>query len=311
MPKCEELLSQVNSLKELALSVQDDNLIQAQREAALASVSELYHDWYRESLACFGSAGDDDGKLKFEAEYEGSFFFPKILTFLTDGLKISPLYNPAAPNPLIPKWTYRVTNSFVEPLTKQSNYLASLASQPSNTQRGSSIGWDATICRILSAFIDMAENAKSNQEKKFSYEYLALFLIGGIEGLRVIGQDVRGSAEEVDLWVANQSSEQFLQKHLGDPFIVECKNWEVPLGAKELRNIRSVMDDKKVRFVLVLAKSGVTGSDTKDALAVIYRAFREDKIIVVLDHADLLRCATGVHPLELIQEKVYELFKKS
>ena len=46
-------------------------------------------------------------------------------------------------------------------------------------------------------------------------------------------------------------------------------------------------------------------------MGIIHRAFRDGKVLVVLDHDDLLRCAEGVHPAALIQEKVYELFKSA
>jgi hypothetical protein len=255
--------------------------------------------------------GDTDGKLRFESEYEGSFFTHKILAFLTQGLQISPLYKAEEPSSLVPKWLCPATESFVKPLTKQCNYLSALQSHCAKDTPSVTTEWNHVISRIFHAFLDKAENVKSNQEKKFAYEYLAFFLIGAIEGLRVVGHDERGCAEEIDLWVANQSKDAFVQKHFGDPFIVECKNWESPLGAKELRSIRSLMDHKNVRFELLLAKNGVTGSEDRDALSIIHRAFREGKIIVVLDHGDLLRCAKGMHPRLLIEEKVYDLFKRA
>jgi hypothetical protein len=118
---------------------------------------------------------------------------------------------------------------FKTPLLKQCNILANLQSVPLSGEEGRA--WNATICRIFKAFIEKAVSARTNNEKKLTYEYLAIFLIGAIEGFTVIGHDERGPAEEVDLWVANESTSNFWQR-IGNPFIVECKNWGEPVGVQ-------------------------------------------------------------------------------
>ena len=311
MATTDELVAQADCLKQAALTVQDESRTPEERKALLEDLSARYHNWYRQCLAHLESAHDADARQKFEREYEGSFFAQKILAFLTDGLLVSPLFDPEKPNPIVPKWTYPVLDAFQKPIIKQCNYLAAAASRLSGPESSTSEGWNRTICRILDAFIDKADNAKTNQEKKLSYEYLALFLIGAIEGLKVIGHDSRGSAEEVDLWVANHSTEPFLQKHLGDPFMVECKNWESPVGRKGTPSsqVRNGRQEDAIRGRPV--RTGVTGKDNRDAREVIHRAFRDGKIIVVLDRDDLLRCSGGVCPSQILEEKVYELFKRA
>lgn len=276
MSVSDELLAEVDPLKEIASRVQDETQTPESRQDVLNQLNQRYHDWYRRGLSFLTSVGDIDVKQKFEQEYEGGLFSQKILSFLTDGLRVSPFYKPEQENPFFPKFAYKVQDTFHQPLVKQSNYIAVAAR---STIKADSVGegWNSTVRRIFQAFIDKAEVAKTNQEKKFAYEYLAIFIIGSIEGLNILGHDERGSADEIDLWVANQSSVPFFQKHLGDPFIVECKNWGEAVSAKEIRSIRSIMDDKHIRFALVLARNGVTGADAKDAQEIIRRAFLEEK----------------------------------
>ncbi len=183
-------------------------------------------------------------------------------------------------------------------------------SSVSSSDTGDGEAWNATICRIFTAFIEKAEDAKTNNQKKLTYEYLALFLIGAVEGLTVIGHDQRGPSEEVDVWVANESGSSFWQR-VGNPFLVECKNWNKPVTASEVRNLSAVMRNKNVRFAILMSRNGVTGDEERDALGEIKNAFRDERHILVLDHADLLEMANGLHPEKKIKGKLYELFMSS
>jgi len=193
-------------------------------------------------------------------------------------------------------------------LLKQCNILANLQSVPVSGEEGRA--WNTTICRIFKAFLEKADSASSNNEKKLTYEYLAIFLIGAIEGFTVIGHDERGPAEEVDLWVANESTSNFWQR-IGNPFIVECKNWGKPVGVQEIRNLNTVMDNKNIQFAILLSKNGITGDVGREATSEISNAFKKGRYIMVLDQADLLEIANGVHPEEKIQAKYYALHKRA
>lgn len=209
------------------------------------------------------------------------------------------------------RWTYPFASCFKEPLFKQRSAISVLKSAPStNLVDEEKDAWNSTICRIFTAFIEKAEDASTNNEKKLTYEYLAMFLIGAIEGFTVIGHDERGTSEEIDLWVANESKRAFWER-VGNPFIVECKNWNKPVGVQEVRSLSAIMGNKNVQFAILMSKNGVTGERGREAVGEIYKAFKDGRYIVVLSQADLLEIADGLHPEEKIKAKHYELFMES
>lgn len=262
-----ELLAKSKEFFKIAEKIQDETLALDERKSALTTLGEQYHVWFRSALDLFDASSQEGEKLKFETEYEGSFLSSKILKFLTSALDVSPFYDPE--KPILSKWTYPYKRCFQEPLFKQCNLLSRLEIDSITVNAHE---WNPTICRILKVFIDKAENAKTNHEKKLTYEYLAIFLIGAVEGLSVIGHDQRGASEEIDLWIANDAQDAFWRRHAGDPFIVECKNWESSVGVQEIRNLKSIMDSKNIRFALLLSKSGVTGDNYRDAKSLIRNA---------------------------------------
>lgn len=310
MKNARQLIQESEGLIELAGYVQDETQSLQDRQAKLKELSDLYHAWYHNGIALFDVCRQPEERIKFEKEYEGSFWTNKIIKFLTSGLEHNPLYIPN--HPLVNKYTYPYVGCFKEPLHKQCNSLARLeiiaARSPLNPDEDAS--WNATIRRVFSIFLEIAEKAETNHAKKLSYEYLAIFLMGAIEGLKIIGHDERGASEEVDVWIANEAEEAFWQQ-MGGIFIVECKHWGKPVGAEEIRDLRTVMNDKNVQLAILLSRNGVTGDKWHDAVDSIRKAHKEGKNIIVLDQNDLQAIAGGIHPAKQIQRKFYELVMKS
>lgn len=307
MNNSRDLINRSKRLLAIAETIQDETKTLEECQKQLDELSELYHEWYRSGLALFDAHKQPASRQKFEQEYEGSFWNAKIIKFLTLGLQINSLYDPKTA--VINKWTYPFTRCFKEPLLKQCNILANLenSSVLSIQGRNESDLWNVIIRRIFTVFIEKAEFAKTNHEKKLTYEYLAVFLIGAVNGLTVIGHDKRGASEEIDLWVSNASDDSFWQRHVGDPFIVECKNWMDPVGVTEIRKLLSIMEDKKVQFALLLAKNGVTGTKYQDAIRLMQNAVKDRRYIIVLNYDDLLEIASKLHPSDKIKKKFYSL----
>ena len=107
--------------------------------------------------------------------------------------------------------------------------------------------------------------------------------------------------------VKNESSDTFWQR-FETPFLVECKNWSKPVGAREIRDFDGKM--REIRFRILISVNGITGKKERDdAKGVIRDARKEGRIIVVLDKNDLEDIAKGMHPAEKINAKYYEVFK--
>jgi hypothetical protein len=150
-------------------------------------------------------------------------------------------------------------------------------------------------------------SAKTNDEKKKNLEALGAMLIEMIEGLKVMGKDVRTETEEIDLMVINESEHRFWRR-LSNPFLVECKNWSKPVGASEIRSFDG--KKKNIRFRIMIAINGITGKgEREDARGVIRDLCNEGRHIVVLDKKDLEDIAKGTHPTDKISAKYYELYE--
>jgi hypothetical protein len=71
------------------------------------------------------------------------------------------------------------------------------------------------------------------------------------------------------------------------------------------------MDNKNIQFAILLSKNGITGEVGREATSEISNTFKKGRYIRVLDQADLLEIANGVHPEEKIQAKYYTLHKRA
>jgi hypothetical protein len=175
-------------------------------------------------------------------------------------------------------------------------------------QERAQVQWTEQLRQVFARFLHRVRQAQTNDEKKKSLEYLAEFLFETIKGLKVVDRDLRTSAEEIDRLVRNESDEPFW-RNLGNPFLVECKNWGVPVGAKEIRDLKGKMDSRGIKTGFLLAKSGVSGNDYRDARLAIREALTNGRYIVVLDDSDLQEIADGTPPSEKLRDKYEDLFR--
>ncbi len=124
--------------------------------------------------------------------------------------------------------------------------------------------------------------------------YLFLLIPGWVPSRNIIDEDW---AFETDIVVSNLSQASNLSAELlGRHFLVECKNWAERVGVKDVGYFLYRMRLTHAKFGVILAKSGITGSEADEnaARSLIRRAFHEDgNICVVLNRDDLDTLATG------------------
>ena len=307
MSAWEDLLTECQRLEDKASKIQDGETIGLSPEE-IKKLSDEYLTRFGKCLAVL----PEDIKNKFRAEYEGTYWTAKIKRFFEAATETNMFYNPQAPN-VLSYWLYSYKQNFYPAIQSQRQLLIE-ASQRKQQMNSSEVeneeAWNETVRRIFKVFIEKANKASTANEKKLTYEYLALFLIGSIDGLTVIGHDERGVSEEIDLWVSNSSSNIFWQK-MPAAFFVECKNWGIPVGVPELRTLRAIMDDKNLSLAILLTRNGVTGNRNRDAGDIVRNAFRDNKYILVLTEADLLEIANGMPPTEKIKQKYFDLYVRS
>jgi hypothetical protein len=175
-------------------------------------------------------------------------------------------------------------------------------------QKKSQSQWSGQLHQIYDSFLSKVRTAQTNDEKKHSLEYLAEFIFGTIDGLNVIDKDLRTSAEEIDRLIRNESNEPFW-RNLGNPIFIECKNWEEPVSAATIRDIKGKMESRNVKTTFLFAKNGITGNKYKDARLEVRQALGKGIYLIVLSLDDLERIAQEKSPLEKLREAYETLYR--
>jgi hypothetical protein len=307
MTDWEQLIAEGQSLDERASKVQDGESIGLPKEA-IDKLTRDYHSWYARCLTLLS----EDLKVRFRAEFDGTWYSFKIKRFLEAPTQPNMIYHAGdeKTKAVLAPWTYTYTQNFHPCVLSQMQILIEASERQEQAVSKDEGSWSATIRRAFREFIKKANEAETNHAKKLSYEYLGIFLITAIDGLTVIGHDTRGASEEIDLWVSNDSNDSFWRS-IRSPFIVECKNWGEPVGVQEVRNLSSIMESKNIGFAILMARNGITGDRSHDAVATIRDDFRKGRYIVVLDQSDLEEIANGLHPTKKTRQKYHDLFMKS
>src|SRR5713101_2687847 len=302
-----QLIAEGQTLDERASKVQDGESVGLPKEA-IDKLTRNYHSWYARCLTLL----PEDLKVRFRAEFDGTWYSFKIKRFLEAPTQPNMIYHAGdeKTKEVFAPWTYTYAQNFHPCVLSQMQILIEASERQELAVTNDEGSWSATIRRVFREFIKKANEAETNHAKKLSYEYLGIFLITAIDGLAVIGHDTRGASEEIDLWVSNDSNDSFWRS-IRSPFIVECKNWGEPVGVQEVRNLSSIMESKNIGFAILMARNGITGDRSHDAVATIRDDFRKGRYIVVLDQSDLEEIANSLHPTKKIRQKYHDLFMKS
>jgi len=155
-----------------------------------------------------------------------------------------------------------------------------------------SLAYFSTLLRCVDA-TDKVAAAKGIALEDLA-SYLFLLIPGWVPSRNVMDEEW---AFETDIVVSNLSRASNLSAELlGRHFLVECKNWNDPVGVKDVGYFLYRMRLTHAKFGVILAKNGVTGIETDEraARSLIRRAFHEDgNICVVLNRNDLATLAAG------------------
>jgi hypothetical protein len=149
--------------------------------------------------------------------------------------------------------------------------------------------------------------AKTNNDKKNSLERLAVEVFEIHSFLRCKFKNLRTASSEIDLvceYLGNISS-NFLDEY-GRYFLVECKNWAKPAGAKEIRDFLGKLRKTRTRLGIFFSKSGITGAAKgTDALRELHSAYDQDGTsIIILANSDLRSVTKLSDVLDLIDGKL-------
>jgi hypothetical protein len=145
--------------------------------------------------------------------------------------------------------------------------------------------------------------AQTPVHKGKSFESITESFIKMVPELEIVGRNVRIESEELDLVVKNENKRLFWQR-LGSPIIVECKNWSVPVDAKEIRDLVQKMREVKTAFLI--AAKGITAKN--GAYDEILEARKNSKIILTFDMQDIKDVAMGTNVESIVADRFYSLW---
>jgi len=117
----------------------------------------------------------------------------------------------------------------------------------------------------------------------------------------------RTSALDIHLWFKPGDDPQL--KKLGEEIIVECKNWQNPVGKPEINDLAGDMVSRKCKTGILVSREGITGHSLKDAEGqrVIWFHSENNLIILVITLKDLESIGKGKNLVDLLKDKYSEL----
>ena len=245
--------------------------------AVLEGLSDSYHNWYRISLELFEARNQAVERQKFEEEYSDSFWSPKIISFLTEGLQANPLYDPD--NPLLGKWSYPFVNCFKEPLIKQCNALSRLSSALSATSSGS----------------DFSSNTQSRARKvhikgyELEREVATIYRALGAQ----VEHNVSLAGNQIDILIAEQTSSGSTVRSA-----IECKAYTRPVGIDIISSFSAISRLLKDRALIDRAILVSTNGFTAQA-----RSAAKEHSVDLLELGDLQQRVRG-HAEEVKQAEI-------
>jgi hypothetical protein len=159
----------------------------------------------------------------------------------------------------------------------------------------------------LSDLLAAVAAASTNDEKKVSLENLAAEAFALHPSIRCKYRNVRTKSSELDIVCELLPGTPFeFLRESGRYFIVECKNWAKPAGAKEIRDFLGKLRKCRIRVGVYFSRNGITGQEHgTDALREIHSAFdTEGTYVLVLTGQEIETLARLEAVVDLLEDKM-------
>jgi hypothetical protein len=156
-------------------------------------------------------------------------------------------------------------------------------------QRGASnVPVNRPFLRLL---ISMLPDGDDNLKKK-SLEFLASYLAATLPGVR-ISPNVKAHPQgatfehEIDLVVIQYgSTPTYLLEALGRHFLIECKNWDKPVGVRDLNHFVAKMRFSRCKCGIIFSREGLSGDAVPQGLGFAritqLRWYQQDDCVVIV-----------------------------
>jgi hypothetical protein len=159
--------------------------------------------------------------------------------------------------------------------------------------------------QLVSLAKDADEDAKGP-----ALERLAIYLVSQIDGLRIIGRDVRTETSEWDVLCRFAVAGHPLQGVFGTYVVAECKNLTGPCTSHAVRNFAYKILSVRASGGILIALGGITGQEDQERYAwgEVKRAFRQHGItIVVITQKDMEIAKTKKQLVDLILRRAEDI----
>lgn len=163
--------------------------------------------------------------------------------------------------------------------------------------------------KIKQFFAD-ADAAAKKADKGKCLEDLACHLFESVPGFSISARNKKNAydTQEIDIALWNDQHPKGF-KALNFLILVECKNWDKPVGSMEVNWFITKIRDRALDFGILIAANGITGSevDKKNAHDVASKALKDGIRLVVITRAEIEDLQNAGQLVALIKQKLLEL----
>ncbi len=141
-------------------------------------------------------------------------------------------------------------------------------------------------------------------------EDLVMALFNAYSSYFEVREHVHSRTSSLDLHLWFKSGDDPLLKGFGGEIIVECKNWQQPVGKPEINDLAGDMVSRKCKTGILVSRKGITGKAFSDANGqrLIWFHSENSLIILVLTLTDMKSIIEeGKNLIDLLKERYVEL----
>jgi hypothetical protein len=164
--------------------------------------------------------------------------------------------------------------------------------------------------RAILEFLARGDAAATRNEKGKALEDLICYLFEKIPGLSLTERNVKNTyeSEEIDVAFFNDQHTTGL-KFLSQILIVECKNWNAPVGSSEVGWLAWKVRRRSLECGILVAANGITGDakDGKDAHDIVTAALADGIRLLVITRAEIEGLHSSKELVTLLKRKMLQL----
>ncbi len=162
----------------------------------------------------------------------------------------------------------------------------------------------------ITSLLDRCDNATTKTEKGRALENLICYLLEKVPGISIAKRNSMNyfRSEEIDVAFWNEGSRTGFH-FLPNIVLVECKNWNTPVGSQEVDWFISKIRRHGQNFGILIAMNGITGisEELNRAHNIVSAALAQRIQIIVIFRHEIQKLLSTEYLVKLIKEKLCEL----